>query len=901
MTSQETNTHSPNPIWLLLYFLAVSVEALAAVIYLFSIPADPKNSVLWGFSLPRLLMIGGILLVFLVVVGLFIWIIQNLQKSTGLFSRLCAGRQYTVILFSAAVLFIIAWIACLIPSYWFGTWGAYLERLRPLMVWLLLASSQTLALFLLAGRAIRQERVIQPSQEISGTVWQEQGQALRASVVAAGLLLLLWGFMALTRLGIKPDPLSWNEPGVPVLGLQVILAWVVGFGLILLETRNLFKGSSAKRLARLDWMVFFAIWAAAALVWNLTPFHGSFFAPGPYPPSNELYPFSDAAKYDVAAQFALIGEGLNNLNYTDKPLLSAFLLWLHLLVGQRYDWLIALQVCALAVFPAVLYLLGKLFHSRPAGVMLAIFSICIEVNAITASQWLLTSNTRLLLSEVPTAVGLLLFIYCMVQWLRQPDRQTLYPPLAGGVLGLMTLVRHNPWLLLPAALGMALLVYWRKWRSYLCASLLFLLAMFIAIAPWMWRSYQWNRTPFYFMIPLENSVFPNRYGTVVSTPEPGAPVEQPTAKPASTSTPAASVLITPQPARTPLPTSAKALRDFNRTLQRFGNILNFSSAHFFHNLLTSALILPTSLVYDDLEHTLTPPQSYWGAEWQGEFSPGAGLLFAVNLLLIGMGIGWSWQRFRIAGLVPLAIALTYYLANALARTSGGRYIVPADWVVYFYYVLGLVQFTWWMAGLVTPCTAGVMPGRVQQINLPALVPLVKPTVYIRGSVVVLFCFLLIGVSVKLSDNLFSRVFIKRESNSQILENRLPVGSLAQLGVEESQLSAFLQDKNSVVLVGRVLYPRYYEAGQGEEDLFSQNAKRPYPRLVFNLIGYIGNKGVVLPVNQAPDYFPQGADAVVLGCTSKYGVEAYSVVIFRPEIKIYRSEPVVPLACPLPNP
>ena len=107
-------------------------------------------------------------------------------------------------------------------------------------------------------------------------------------------------------------------------------------------------------------------------------------------------------------------------------------------------------------------------------------------------------------------------------------------------------------------------------------------------------------------------------------------------------------------------------------------------------------------------------------------------MFAINLLLIGMGIGWGWQRFRIAGLAPLAIALTYFLASALARTSGGRYIVPADWVIYFYYVLGLVQLTWWIIGL-------IFPGRARmQIDPPALSPSVRPAVYIRQSVLVLF-------------------------------------------------------------------------------------------------------------------------------------------------------------------
>ena len=525
MAFREKNSGSSYPVWLLLYFLAGSLEALAAVIYLFSIPPDPKNSVLWGFSLPRLLIMCGMLLVFLAAAGLSIWVFGNQKKSTVIFTRLCKGKNYQVILFSAGSLFILAWITCLTPLYWFGTWGAYVERLRPSLIWLLLVSFQTLILFLLPGGAIRQERNNRSSQQTGGTFWQEHGQVLRASGIAAGMLLLLWGFMALTRLGIKPDPLSWNEPGVPILGWQVMLAWVVGTGLIVLGMQNFSKDLSTKSLVGMDWIIFFAIWAAAALVWNLTPFHGSFFAPGPYPPSNEFFPFSDAAKYDIAAQFALIGQGLYNLNYTDKPLLSAFLFYMHLLVGQRYDWLVTLQVIVLAVFPAVLYLLGKLFHSRPAGVMLALFSICIEANAITASQWLLTSNTHLFLSEVPTAIGLLLFIYWLVQWLRQPERLTLYPLLAGGVLGLMTLVRHNPWLLLPAALGLALLVYRRNWRGYLRASLLFLLALFIAIAPWMWRSAQWNKTPFYFMIPLESPVIPNRYGTVVSTPEPGAPVD----------------------------------------------------------------------------------------------------------------------------------------------------------------------------------------------------------------------------------------------------------------------------------------------------------------------------------------------------------------------------------------
>ncbi len=46
---------------LALYFAAAALEALAALAYLFVIPADPKNSILFGFSLPRLLLVGALL------------------------------------------------------------------------------------------------------------------------------------------------------------------------------------------------------------------------------------------------------------------------------------------------------------------------------------------------------------------------------------------------------------------------------------------------------------------------------------------------------------------------------------------------------------------------------------------------------------------------------------------------------------------------------------------------------------------------------------------------------------------------------------------------------------------------------------------------------------------------
>ncbi len=104
-----------------------------------------------------------------------------------------------------------------------------------------------------------------------------------------------------------------------------------------------------------------------------------------------------------------------------------------------------------------------------------------------------------------------------------------------------------------------------------------------------------------------------------------------------------------------------------------------------------------------------------------------------------------------------------------------------------------------------------------------------------------------------------------------------------------------------MLVGRVLYPRFYPANKGEPDRLSAYATRPYARLVFDMIGPNMEQGVVLPMAKAPDAFAQGIDAVVLGCSTKTGVDAIAVVVIHPEVKVYLSAASAGLVCPAPEP
>ncbi len=861
------------------FFLVADVEALASLLYLFSIPRDPKNSLIAGYSLPRLLVMAGMLLIFLAMAVLAFLAFRNGRRTSSFLDPILASRKklHWALLISA-ILFLAGWLFTFTPSYQFAYYGAYVERLRPVAVWLALFSLQAGIGLMIKGRVAGQ------------ATWQAQKSKLVGWGVFLGILLLVWGLIVITGLGIKPDPLYWNEPGVPLLAGQILLAWLIGVILILAGADHRITGWLATiKAARLDLIIFVAIWLVTAFLWTHVPFPGSFFAPGPYPPNQQLYPFSDAAKYDTDAQYAFLGLGMNDYNYNDKPLYSTFLLLMHVLFGQRYDQIVLAQVIILAIFPAILYLLGKALHSRAAGVLVAVLAVFQEINSISSSQLLLSSNTHLLLSEVPTAVGLALFTYFMVRWLREPQRKAVFPLLAGGALGLCTLLRHNPWILLIVVLGLSFIVYGRSRKKWFQAGLLFALGMGLAIAPWMARSWYYNRTPFYFMKTLNGSFFSSRYYTVQQVqPTPVNATPLPAGLSSSTATPQAATA-TPGPTNTPRPFIAQLREDVKDRARKIPNALDFTSAHFFHNIVDSVLILPASLEMNDVQHTVAPLNSFWSDEWPGNLAAGQAVILFIDLALIALGLGASWKRLRYVGLVPLAVCLFYFLANGIARTSGGRYLVPAVWVIYFYFGLGLVQISEWVIGWIVNFSF------IHEEQIPSAEPSLSSK-YIVLPALMLF---LIGAVLPLSERAFPLVFTMQKTNAERVAMWLPQGSLENNGFQAGDLAAFLQEKNAAVLVGRVLYPRFYPANKGEPDRFSPYASHPYARLVFEVIGNHLEQGVVLPMGSPPAFFPQGIDAVVLGCSTKLEVDAIAVVVIHPEVKVYLSSPEASLVCPAP--
>ncbi len=112
--------------------------------------------------------------------------------------------------------------------------------------------------------------------------------------------------------------------------------------------------------------------------------------------------------------------------------------------------------------------------------------------------------------------------------------------------------------------------------------------------------------------------------------------------------------------------------------------------HFIHNFTTTFMSLPDSFRYDDLIHL--SQRTYWidNNGWQGNLPVVQTILIFLNILLVVIGLGFAWVHHRWAGMLPMVVFVAYTFSLTVALNSGGRYIVPINWVIYFYYGLAIV-------------------------------------------------------------------------------------------------------------------------------------------------------------------------------------------------------------------
>jgi len=284
-----------------------------------------------------------------------------------------------------------------------------------------------------------------------------------------------------------------------------------------------------------------------------------------------------------------------------------------------------------------------------------------------------------------------------------------------------------------------------------------------------------------------------------------------------------------------------------------------------------------------------------------------GIFLAVNLILLSIGFGNAWKRFGFISLVPLAVFLFYNLANAFARTSGGRYIVPADWVVYFYYAIGLVVVMRFFILLL-----GYQPGNFFVETHNYVQTEVKNTFnWGKAGLAVLPFFLIVAMLPIIEST--SPGSTKPETVDVLIQRLDNNSFFGQTGLSRPVLEEFLDNPDSILISGRGLYPRYYPYEQGEPLLPGTRtvySARDYPRLVFTLLLPNTHRPVLLPTDEPRLYFPDAAEVIVGGCQvgdSKELVpylnyiDAAFIVILDETGTVYLRVPDAPLDCPLREP
>jgi hypothetical protein len=842
---------------LLLYSSFLVIASMLILIGMLLSPSEAGSSIVWGLSLPRLVLALGLLTVavFFTIVSIkasrdHAWADRVMEQWLG------EGRLRPILLLVAGISLGLGWIGCFLPSYRAGFLSVHWGRLQPVMVFLLLAGFATLALIL-----VRRSNFRLRDLRLSRTY--------RASLILFFSCLLVIGLMLYTDFGVSAPEDYWYGAGVPILITQLLMA-IIGGVLFLQADRK--WGSK-----RFDLIVFLLIYGVTAIVWAREPLQRSFLFIGPYPPNRVLYPFADAAIFDAASQFALIGQNffLFNGQFFERALYISFLVFLHSLFGQDYGQLMAAQAAIFAVFPALVYLVGKSLNSRALGFAAALVAAFRGANAIAASNMIDMANPKMMLTDFPTAIGVALIVLFACEWLKRPRERWNYALWIGGVIGLTIMLRTNTLVFLLLIPLYMLLTFSRQWKIWVVTSFLIVFAAFAITLPWELRNQALGGQMYGSIVSKFENVIQRRYTPPVS-PDSLLPQQE-----------ILSFLSWKQ---------SQAVLELSRPIDILqepscNSTACFVPNHFLHNVLTSILVLPTSPVLDDLRHTVKERFSYWSPDWDGTFTIPAFFFFALNLFFILLGIRTAWEGQRLAGLVPLAIFMFYNLSNGFARTSGGRYIVPIDWILTIYFLIGLFRTLLLFAGVLRFRWMS-FPERSETNALAQS----RTSSSLASAVVILVVLFGLGGLIPLAETLHPERYANFDVAKTLSEHE---SQIASAGLSLPEIDSFLNNPNAEISVGRALYPRYYIEFEGEVHFYPV-VVMGFPRTTFTLIGPDGEKGIVLP-GEKPDHFPHAVDTIVLGCKEEFYVDALAVIVLDDTGSVYTRNPASPLQCPLKQP
>ncbi len=593
------------------------------------------------------------------------------------------------------------------------------------------------------------------------------------------------------------------------------------------------------------------IWIATAIIWIRTPFEGrSYFLPALRPPNYNFYPSSDAENYDLLAQSILIGNGFHNGMTVVRPLYVALLTLLHCIAKNDYLFLTNLQIMILAIFPMMIYLIGKNIHHPLSGLLAAAWCIWREKESISITPLVQVSNSRLLMSDLPTALMICITIYAVIKWFQGDGQKQIIPLIAGGCCGVITLVRTQSIILMPAIILFSWIqkkVFKQSGKNFFKGTVFFLIGAFTILLPWNIHNQIFPNTSVNNNTSEMNYLYKLYEGSINQNSESSTISEDISEKPSLL----AMIMKNPKPI--------------------FSSIIS----HFANNEISTLLIMPVREVdAENINMWFHDPSLFWYRESSKGPLTEKGILVATYCLIICLGIGFAATKTGWTGLLPLGIHIFYNLGTSFAMNSGFRFLLPVDWIGYFYFSIGIIGIICLLLGLYF------------QNIWNWLKPIKKLTVLnISGHLstnkmlITMFFLLVIGFILPVLDKFIPYRYtagpmeiqqykLKTEGLSFILEN-YPSLTITEL-FEERKLE---------IVEGRAVYPRYYPANEGDSGA-SSSVKRPtgFGRIVWMLINQRINT-ISLPVYKSSlnQFIQDPMDVVVIGEQKKDYFDAWIII------------------------
>ena len=720
-----------------------------------------------------------------------------------------------------------------IPAYKFEKYAAYSERLKP-FVWCF-----SIYIFILLCVF---DNNIKTWMRHSLYHLQEFIQSKYFFFISLFFLLVLI-FIIISGWGISGANESWYTPGIPIQTSQLISC--IMLCLLFLPVNNQIYTSFGLKREKI--ISFFIIWICSAIIWRLSPLKNNFFAPGPYPPNYEYYPYSDAIFNDLAAYTAEYGQKFGYANLVLKPIVTFVRFFCNLLANNDVNQSMYIQSALFASLPAFEFLFASYIAGNFCGFLAAGLLTLQEWNALHTEQ-VLTITSRLMMSEFLLEILFVLFGFFVFKWFRMKNHHSVYAAAAGGMTSLAIYTRYNFYGMIPAILVFGFIASINSKRKYLADMGIYLLSIVISISPWVYRSYQIEGK----ILPEITGAFSNvvvgqRLMPLMENKQPVQTDDQINNE-NKLSPDNSATLEKEQPASPKITDESEDKQIFKLKAVKLNinPLLDSIGNHTLHNLVGSFLILPLKVKFDDLNHIYTASDSIWKNSWDGSLTIYQWILLVWNIFMITIANVFLIKKFGFCGLLPIYLWFCYSLCLGISRTSAGRYIVPLNWVIILMFSVAVsVLFN---KEKISPEVSVIINKKKDIVSL----------------ILIFLSFFSIYGGMFLLENLISDKMPHR-GNEEIIEGFESSTNVQLQKVDWTLVRNQVDSGDMIIGQGYMLYPRFYYFRKGEHGTDAAFAYKEYSRIVFPVVENNKWNYFSMPVSEIPDTLQHNTIIYFIAC------------------------------------